>query len=174
MHGRRWLRSGWYGLGAQPGSALNEQQEEIEPSRIGVAYRALRKSLEDSKDAPGASDFYWGEMEMRRLSSRRTGDKWLLTAYWLLAGYGLKGTRSLLALLISIVGGAGLIAWFGTTHPVDLPTAMLLSSTAATSLVHGDDSRLSAGGQFVSLAMRLLGPLFLGLTLLSLRGRVKR
>jgi hypothetical protein len=29
-------------------------------------YRALRKGREDAKDEPGAADFHYGEMEMRR------------------------------------------------------------------------------------------------------------
>ena len=173
-HGPSLLRKGWFPASVQSGTALNEPHENVEANRIATIYRALRKSLEDSKDAPGASDFYWGEMEMRRLSSRRWEDKWLLTAYWLLAGYGLKATRSLLALLIAVIAGAGLLALFGTTKPVDLGTALLLSANGATSLLHTDDSRLSIAGQFVTLALKLLGPLFLALTLLSLRGRVKR
>jgi hypothetical protein len=38
----------------------------IGPDCIAVLYRDLRKAHEDCKDEPGASDFYYGEMEMRR------------------------------------------------------------------------------------------------------------
>ena len=38
--------------------------------RITAIYRALRKGREDSKDEPGAVDFYYGEMEMRRARDR--------------------------------------------------------------------------------------------------------
>jgi hypothetical protein len=41
---------------------------------------ALRKSREDSKDEPGGADFYFGEMEMRRIAARR----FLFNAYSLL------------------------------------------------------------------------------------------
>jgi hypothetical protein len=34
-------------------------------------YRALRKGREDTKDEPEAADFYYGEVEMRRLARRR-------------------------------------------------------------------------------------------------------
>lgn len=37
------------------------------PGRLAAPYRALRKAQEDSKNEPGAADFYYGEMELRRL-----------------------------------------------------------------------------------------------------------
>jgi hypothetical protein len=36
------------------------------PEHVAPLYRALRKAQEDAKDEPGAADFYYGEMEMRR------------------------------------------------------------------------------------------------------------
>ncbi len=70
---------------------------------VSATYRSLRKALEDSKDEPGAADFYYGEMEMRRLASRPISvERCLLTAYWLIAGYGLRAWRSLATLLIVI------------------------------------------------------------------------
>ena len=42
----------------------------LEPGQIAGLYRALRKGHEDAKDEPGAADFYYGEMEMRRLARR--------------------------------------------------------------------------------------------------------
>ena len=38
--------------------------------QIAGLYRALRKGREDAKDEPDAADFYYGEMEMRRLAGR--------------------------------------------------------------------------------------------------------
>ena len=38
----------------------------LEPGQIAGLYRELRKGREDAKDEPGAADFYYGEMEMRR------------------------------------------------------------------------------------------------------------
>ena len=54
----------------------------IQATEISEIYRALRKGREDNKDEPGAADFYYGEMEMRRLSSASTlAERLLLTAY---------------------------------------------------------------------------------------------
>ncbi|MGW2569400.1 pentapeptide repeat-containing protein, partial [Streptomyces sp. NPDC001537] len=63
----------------------------VEPAHIAILYRQLRKALEDSKFEPGAGDFYYGEMEMRRRDSRQTSpaERWLLHVYWLVSGYGL-------------------------------------------------------------------------------------
>ena len=42
----------------------------VEPARLAAVYRELRKGREDAKDEPGAADFYYGEMEMRRHDKR--------------------------------------------------------------------------------------------------------
>lgn len=38
----------------------------LEPAALASSYRQLRKGFEDGKNEPGAADFYYGEMEMRR------------------------------------------------------------------------------------------------------------
>ena len=80
------------------------------PEQIAAIYRALRKGREDGKDEPGAADFYYGEMEMRRQPPR-----------------GQEAER-----------------------------------------------RTAPTGELMQVVLRLLGPLFFGLALFSLRGRVKR
>ncbi len=64
-------------------------------------YRGLRASYESRKDHPRIGDFYFGEMEMRRLAS---SDNWIvqtfgsLTAwYGLVSGYGERWLRALIA-----------------------------------------------------------------------------
>ncbi|WP_436849448.1 pentapeptide repeat-containing protein [Streptomyces massasporeus] len=81
----------------------------VGPAQLAPVYRALRKAFEDSKNEPGAADFYYGEMEMRR--HNRTGttraERGLLHGYWLLSGYGLRASRALgwlaAAMLVTIV-----------------------------------------------------------------------
>ncbi|MDD7965500.1 pentapeptide repeat-containing protein [Actinomycetospora lemnae] len=95
----------------------------LQPTQVAGIYRNLRKSLEDSKDEPEAADFYYGEMEMRRLSARRPrgrhsssrlendgveqvpsrSERWLLAAYWVISGYGLRASRAILAYAVLIV-----------------------------------------------------------------------
>lgn len=68
-------------------------------------YRRLRKAREDALDQPGAADFYYGEMEMRRHSHTwRRAERWLLQAYWLLVGYGLRASRALGWLACAVAG----------------------------------------------------------------------
>jgi hypothetical protein len=62
-----------------------EKPMALAPEAIAGLYRALRKSREDAEDEPGAADFYYGEMEMRRYAHGRTdrGDlSWLTIAAW--------------------------------------------------------------------------------------------
>lgn len=65
------------------------------PDDLAPVYRALRKASEDAKNEPDAADLYMGEMEMRRHDHERPpGERALLTAYWLLSGYGLRALRA--------------------------------------------------------------------------------
>jgi uncharacterized protein YjbI with pentapeptide repeats len=54
------------------------------PTALEIAgiYRDLRKALEDAKDEPGAADFYYGEMEMRRLAARPVLSRPTLIGLW--------------------------------------------------------------------------------------------
>jgi hypothetical protein len=78
------------------------------PVQLAPVYRALRKAFEDGKHEPGAADFYYGEMEMRRHADDiPRSERGLLTAYWALSGYGLRASRALAwlgaAMLLTIV-----------------------------------------------------------------------
>jgi uncharacterized protein YjbI with pentapeptide repeats len=170
-------------------------RDAVEPDsrRIAATYRGLRKAKEDSKDEPGAADFYYGEMEMRRHAPQETGggvgarlsfwgERVVMTAYWLVSGYGLRASRALICLAIAVAGGAALFSWVGFRDdqlydpPYDQSYgwALLLALEAAVSLLRAPEVKLTAWGEVVQIALRILGPLFVGLTLLALRGRVKR
>ncbi|MFJ3339318.1 pentapeptide repeat-containing protein [Streptomyces sp. NPDC086766] len=84
------------------------------PTEIGPVYRKLRKSFEDSGNEPDAADFYYGEMEMRRHDGERPpGERWLLTAYWALSGYGLRASRAIGWLLAAMTGTVLLMMLWG-------------------------------------------------------------
>lgn len=71
-------------------------EEVQEPAALAPVYRQLRKAFEDGKHEPGAADFYYGEMEMRRHADDIPGaERSLLTAYWALSGYGQRASRAL-------------------------------------------------------------------------------
>ncbi|MFD0168340.1 pentapeptide repeat-containing protein [Streptomyces decoyicus] len=80
-----------------------EAEEVLEPAALAPVYRQLRKSFEDAKHEPGAADFYYGEMEMRRHADDIPwAERSLLTAYWALSGYGLRASRALTRLLATM------------------------------------------------------------------------
>ncbi|MFJ2131412.1 pentapeptide repeat-containing protein [Streptomyces sp. NPDC087845] len=93
----------------------------VGPAQLAPVYRALRKAFEDGKNEPGAADFYYGEMEMRRHDRINTtrAERGLLSGYWLLSGYGLRASRALgwlaAAMLVTVV----LLVGFGL--PKDSP-----------------------------------------------------
>ncbi|MFE2720191.1 hypothetical protein ACFXKI_52195 [Streptomyces mirabilis] len=62
------------------------------PTQLAPVYRALRKAFEDSKNKPGAADFCYREMEMRRHDRTVTSsaERGLLHAYWMVSGNGLR------------------------------------------------------------------------------------
>lgn len=182
-------------------------------AEIAAIYRDLRKSLEDNKNEPAATDFYYGEMEMRRLGGGRNRsdanvlasssrvERTLLTAYWALAGYGLRAWRALVALLFLVVSSGilfscagwaskevarraafinpdnGIISYAGPTyHPVDLWTGLEFSLRESIALLQARSLPLYTGtfGTALDILLRLAGPLLLAFAVLALRARTKR
>ncbi|MFE5945337.1 pentapeptide repeat-containing protein [Streptomyces sp. NPDC056480] len=93
-----------------------------EPAAVAPVYRQLRKALEDGKNEPGAADFYYGEMEMRRHDRESPrGERALLLLYWAASGYGLRATRALGWLLLAMT--ATVLAMMVWGLPKDDPTA---------------------------------------------------
>jgi hypothetical protein len=81
--------------GAEGWTPAPPQEAVLAPAELAPVYRALRKSFEDSKHEPGAADFYYGEMEMRRHADDiPRGERYLLIAYWALSGYGMRASRA--------------------------------------------------------------------------------
>jgi hypothetical protein len=181
-----------------------ERCPALEPERLLTLYRQLRKALEDAKNEPGAADFYYGEMEMRRRASTTpVGERFLLALYWALSGYGLRSVRALSALVIVLVlatAGFATIGFAASQTITYLPigptqsgvaaayrqttvagphpgwvTALIYSVESSTSLLNTNQSQpLTGVGNAMQILLRLLGPLFLGLALLAIRNRVKR
>jgi hypothetical protein len=214
-------RESWYGSDCAPPGWLRDVEVPT-PTQVAGLYRALRKGREDSKDEPGAADFYYGEMEMRRQAHRQRARQsmpnekdWgvaiaaqtehaILWLYWLTSGYGLRAWRALASFLVLLVVAAGLFAYGGgfastTTDTAAPPTATTLPTTTSppstTTTTAADTSfggalvysartviglnrepqpRLTRFGDVVQILLRILGPVLLGLAVLSVRGRVKR
>jgi uncharacterized protein YjbI with pentapeptide repeats len=206
-----WRESNGHGPGWSAGDGKPEP-----PQEIAAAYRALRKGLEERKDQPGAADFYYGEMEMRR---RATGsapgafsrvssaaERGLLWGYWAVSGYALRASRALMALLVVIVLCTSAFDMYGfqdrvrpyaraaevqperpDAQPADFPPSLAdvvhgwgsfeawtYSAGTAVAVIGAPESQLTQYGRGIRIGLRILGPILLGLALLSIRGRVKR
>ena len=159
----------------EPGQA---NPETLTADRIARAYRALRKGREDNKNEPGAADFYYGEMEMRRKAASGF-ERLILIMYWLVSGYGLRASRSVAFLLATVLLFAlGFAAFSGFDPDQGYWRSLLFSAESTSGLFRPprppSGAELNDEGHIFQMGLRLLGPLFLGLALLALRGRVKR
>lgn len=109
-------------------------------------------------------------------SSRGLAERALLTAYWLVSGYGLRAWRALAWLAAALVIFAALFHNFGF-RPSGRPDTYweTLLYTLRTTLSLADrEFRLTAWGKLFQALIRIAGPVLLGLTALAFRGRVKR
>jgi uncharacterized protein YjbI with pentapeptide repeats len=146
------------------------------PDHVATLYRALRKAQEDSKNEPGAADFYYGEMEMRRLAPETPwSERVILTLYWLVSGYGLRGLRALFSLfvLVIVLGVLFHRVGFSGQSPEPWFWGSLLYAGKTTLSIPSQEN-LSAWGEVLRIILRLTGPVLLALTVLSVRNRVKR
>ncbi|MFC8433951.1 pentapeptide repeat-containing protein [Streptomyces sp. NPDC057253] len=189
--------------------ANSRQERPVRPDDLAGIYRQLRKSLEDSKDEPGAADFYYGEMEARRKNREKgsVGERVLLSAYWALSGYGIRASRAfgwltsmlvisvLVMMLCGIPGNSPREITSGTYtgNSVNLSTVPekpvlgegvdrftwrrfeRSSRTVANAIVfRSAEQRLTSLGVAMEFICRVFGPLLLALSILAIRGRVKR
>lgn len=145
---------------------------------IASIYRSLRTGREQRGDEPGAADFYYGEMEMRRLDpgAPRT-ERIILHLYWLLSGYGLRASRALVLLTFLVAGATWWLTTSGFVSPAETGAGgwdALLVAVESAVLRSTETSELTETGRWITVGLRLVSPVLLGLAVLALRGRVKR
>ncbi len=209
------VEEGYWRAAAHPGRsrirgvrgwiAASRDIEIVGPARLEVMYRQLRKAFEDARNEPGAADFYYGEMEMRRAAAQRVPERVLLWLYWFCSGYALRASRALTCLMTTMaativaltvwgfpgvgtnLNGHGTLATSTGQQPI---TFSLEQSSAVTALpdraerateitlnaviFRGSDTQLSTIGWYLDVIARILGPLFLGLSAVAVRNRIKR
>jgi uncharacterized protein YjbI with pentapeptide repeats len=160
------------------------------PRTIEAVYRQLRASLEASKAAPAAADFYYGEMEMRRLSTEQPFESMLLWLYKVTCGYGLRASRALATYAIVLLSFTFLFRYLtssfvnsqkaaagGGEHPLsfqrfwDVAAILIRSSVSFLSPI---TSGLTALGTLMLVALRFSAPVALALAILAVRARVQR
>ena len=184
---------GWNRRGSRVPRGFRSGFRTLEADEIARLYRDLRKGREDNSDEPGAADFYYGEMEMRRHASPPlSAERLVLTGYWILAGYGQRASRALVAFVSLLLLAAWILWGWGLEHNAALMQragssacpqdntfggAVLESLQSATSLFRaaaGCTPVLTASGSSLQLVLRILGPALVALAVLALRGRIKR
>jgi uncharacterized protein YjbI with pentapeptide repeats len=177
---RHWRPGGWYAPACQPPASLAiDPPGVLPPVQLAALYRELRKGREDAKDEPGAADFYYGEMELRRHNpSAPRAERLVLWLYWLMSGYGLRGLRAAAWLTVFVIGLAALLQSIGFDGG-DPPFRDAVIYAAQSMVSIGSSNKaltdhVSSAGEMLRIALRLVGPLLLGLALLSVRNRVKR
>ncbi|WP_443070210.1 pentapeptide repeat-containing protein [Streptomyces sp. WAC05374] len=122
------------------------------PLQMAPVYRALRKAFEDGKHEPGAADFYYGEMEMRRHAGDiPRSERFLLTAYWALSGYGLRASRALAWLGVAMCLTVVLLMAVGLAKETPRQTAtgtVPAGGGKVTFEIGKDDPKNPAGDRF--------------------------
>lgn len=157
--------------------------------QIERLYRQLKQHYEDQRDFRRANDFHYGEKEALRKNPETPVDlRALLTAYWLVSGYGERALRPfiwLVALLFGcagcylLVGLKGIRTWDTTEmlsfwNPGDWLQALHYSLQAMT-FARGEAVAIPMGyARFVHTIQGIIGPLLVGLFALALRQKLKR
>jgi len=153
-------------------------------SHIERLYRQLKQNHEDQREHGTASDFHYGEKEMRRMNPNASWGLWFwLTLYWLVSGYGERWVRPLIWASGLLVGCAVLYIWLGL-HPKGGPTLAWTSfwdwlrsafySFRVMTLLRPDDLVPIGYAKLVHAFQSLAGPLLVGLFALAVRQRLKR
>ncbi|MFJ6087958.1 pentapeptide repeat-containing protein [Streptomyces sp. NPDC092369] len=157
---RRVLAEEHHWRASQPGAVRGWNVAVLGAGRVGPlqlapVYRALRKAFEDGKHEPGAADFYYGEMEMRRQAGDiPRSERGLLSVYWALSGYGLRASRALAwlgaAMLLTVV----LLMAFGLAQDTPKQTAtgtVPAGGGTVTFEIDQDDPRNPTGNRFTGV-----------------------
>lgn len=155
------------------------------PAEVGATYRQLRVAREQANDWLGANDFYFGEMDLRRVDNRRSWVERRITAgYRIINGYGLKasyafGWLAAVLLLASAAYSASVVC--GPTncsradgHPIPTPSSLAAVLHDAVRMTSSHDSVVSTKLTLVQVAVRILIPALLALAAFAIRARVRR
>jgi uncharacterized protein YjbI with pentapeptide repeats len=148
-------------------------------------YRQFRSGLEASKAAPAAADFYYGEMEMRRLAaSPKSFEKILLWCYKWIGGYGVRASRPFAAWFGLILFSAttlriGSVHFVDRAEPKPLPlgrfgNAIILVLHNSVNLFSAPTSGLTPWGTFFMIVERAAAIALFSLGVFALRSRVQR
>ncbi len=152
------------------------EERSVHLREVAALYRALRKGREDQRDEAGSADFYYGEMEMRRMSAADTVERLIVGLYWLLSGYGLRAWRAICILGAAILGSSLFLMASPlrlNEAPPEFGAALMFSLQSSISL-SGPPTLYTSSAQSIQLGLRVIAPVLIALSVLAVRARVKR
>ena len=162
------------------------RSQEGETHYIEKLYRELKQNYEDRRDYDRASDFHYGEKEIRRKNpDTPLGRRVLLWIYWLASGYGEICLRPILwAVCILIVSAIGYL-YFGLVPKVSGSSMVMTNgwdflkslhySLEVMTLLKPDDMVPNGfGGGVIHTVQMLLGPVLTGFFCQAFWQRLKR
>ena len=162
---------------------------KVTAKTVEAVYRQLRTTLEATKAFSAAADFFYGEMEMRRLAApRMSAERILLALYKLACGYGVRASRAFVTYVaVLLFTGAALryrTSWFVaesskvTASPglylTDYWDCVAIAARNSVTFFGGVSEGWTAAGVALMFVVRLIGPAAFAFILLALRSRVQR
>jgi uncharacterized protein YjbI with pentapeptide repeats len=173
-----------------PSASSVTYPDPVRAKLVEGTYRQLRAALEATKAPHAAADFYYGEMEMRRLSCRRwsSTERPLLALYKATSGYGTRASRAVIVYVVVVVAtGAALryqtdrfvadpalVAGSTGLHFNQFWDTVAVAARNSVSFFSGITEGLTAAGVALMFVVRFVGPATFALALLALRSRVQR
>ena len=155
--------------------AVSDEHGFEDWERAEITYRDLRRNFEGRRDFAGASEFYVGEMEMRRLPKPRIQRHFLSleALYFHLSNYGENWWKPLVILLLLL--GISTLVYAGWPKNSDTLGISLMYSLSVFTLL-----RVSVGdplhwtGQLMAIVQLVLSPILITLSVLAIRRKLKR
>jgi hypothetical protein len=135
-------------------------------------YRHLRRSYQAHLDFTRARDFYFGEMEMRRLSHQDWWRRWstLTHLFWIVSGYGARWRRAVVWLL-GMIATFALIYGFMDMQPGDA----IIQSILVTVLRPAEFGSTAPPERWLAQALQLiLSPVLITVLVLAVREQFRR
>jgi hypothetical protein len=119
----------------------------------------------------------WRERQFGRLVNTEA-EHLVLWLYWLLSGYALRASRALAWLSAVLIVATVVLAASGLEQPTlaSLPARLGAAVLVAVegAVFRASEQALTYTGRLTQAVLRFVGPILLGLAVLSIRGRVKR
>lgn len=126
---------------------LDEQKAE-KLAQLSKAYRDLKVAYEQDRDYIYASDFHYGEKELRRINPTVPwATKFQLNLFWVINGYGERALRPIALFLFLVLGGALAYDEEGLTRPLEEAYRISASSEGSSPLDERTAVRLFPGSQ---------------------------